>query len=196
MGYVDRTAAHEAHYPIPVKPVLEAIERWLVEEAERSGYNRSFRNGIASPLITLAARADMSEATCARNLSRFRNESKRMTLTTAERFINATYGDELWEHPELKPFRPSLHLEVNGDDWRRPEEQVDGEHGIRHWAWRVVKDMTPLERRAVAVGLDMFEVEDHSRFASGPKPRWSHRLDPHPYAKLEQPFGAKAKRAA
>ena len=62
-----------------------------------------------------------------------------------------------WGKAEVKP------IEYTGDEWRRPEEILDGEHGVRHWAWQQVKAMTRKERHAVAVGLDRLEVIDESR---------------------------------
>lgn len=162
MGYCDRSSQHRTQYPVPVKPVLEAIERWLQEEAQRSGWDpRKHNHGIAPPMMVLAKRAGMSHESCSRAYYRFRNETKRMSRDVAARFIEATYGDELWEHPELAPFKPEP--EPDGEDWRWPEERVDGEHGIRHWAWQQVKAMSRKERRAVAVGLERLPVDDDSR---------------------------------
>jgi hypothetical protein len=182
--YLDRSAQHQAHYPVPVKPVLEAIERWLADEAKRSGWRRGRRNqGIASPYTRLAVRAGMSKSSCERTISRFRKETTRMTLACAERFIDATYGDELWNSPELAPFRPV----PTGDG-------MLSERDIRHWAWRQVKAMSRNDRRAVAMGLSRLLDADESRAArhAGPK-RERDVFRPHPYAPLEKAFGATAR---
>lgn len=92
-------------------------------------------------------------------------------------------------HAEVKP------ILVEGDEWRRPEEIVDGEHGIRHWAWQVVKSMTPAERKAVALmDVSVLRDVDDSRPARHARPRREkEEFRPFSYAKLEQPFGAAAR---
>ena len=160
MGYVDREANLRATYPVPVGPVLAAIEQWL--EANSDGWvSRGRNHGKASPVTKLAALVKLSESACARQVYRLRNESAWMAVTTAERYLAAIDREDLWD-TELRGLRPPLRF---GADWMRPEER----ESPMAWKRRVVASWTPAERAAVggamASLLDAIRGEDDSRSA-------------------------------
>ncbi len=172
MKYRHREApAHQANHPVPVQPVLAVVERWIAENAAESGWTTNGRTGMLRPERQLAQVMGLKWTTVARQLYRMRHESQHLTLVNADRYVDATYGHRLWavDHElaeELAAYGlPCLAVPTGDNSWMRPEEQVDGEWGIRHWAWTQVKAMSREERRQVAVGLERFETEDHSRSA-------------------------------
>jgi hypothetical protein len=91
--------------------------------------------------------------------------------------------------PDVQP------IAADPDDWRRPEEILDGEYGVRHWAWNVVKGMSRAERRAIAaLDIDAIRNVDESRPARHARPRREKQeFRAAPYAKLEVAFGAAAR---
>jgi len=86
-------------------------------------------------------------------------------------------------------------LSTTDNSWMLPEERVQGEHGIRHWAWREVKKLTRKERYCVSLmDIEAIRDVDDSRPARHARPRRDREeFRPGPYARLEQPFGAAAR---
>lgn len=187
MSYRDMSAQNRVVYPVPVKPVLEAVERWLEEDAKRSGWKKSGREGINSPLANLAERAGVSYSSFCRTVYRIRHESERMSMAQAERLIAATYGDEVWEHPELRHLRPKP---ARGREWMRPEER----ESVSAWKLRVVGRWTARERAEVGGAIaSLLSAQDDSRPARHAKPgREREVFKAVPYT-LERAFGAKAR---
>jgi len=183
--YLDRSAQNRALYPVPVKPVLEAVERWLVEDKKRTGWNPGGRDGISSPMANLAQRAGVSYSSFSRTIYRLRNESQHMSMAQAERLIEATYGDVVWDHPGLRMVRPRS---ARGDkSWMRPDELETP----KRWARRVALELGPDIRQVIAA-LDVAALRDvdESTSAQHRKPnREREEFKPATYAKLEQPFG-------
>ncbi len=71
MNYRHREApAHQANHPVPVKPVLAVVERWIAENAAESGWTTNGRSGVLRPERQLAQVMGLKWSTVARQLYR------------------------------------------------------------------------------------------------------------------------------
>lgn len=148
--YLDRESNHRARYPVPVKDVVEAVDRWLEENSE--GWVRGRRNdGRLSPMGRLAVRVDMSESSCSRAVYRMRHESRRVSAEVAERFLSAVGREDVCE---------PAGLHSADKEWMRPEEREKP----RAWARRVLLSMSEQELALVAQ-LAPLGTQDDSSFA-------------------------------
>ena len=106
----ERTPQIQGRYPIPVAPILNAINEWMerMEQEQSWGDERAtFTKSAdrpATPGIILGQELGMTNDTAGRMLSRFRSEETTYTdFKTADKIITALFGPQYWyENEELQ----------------------------------------------------------------------------------------------
>jgi hypothetical protein len=108
--FSERAPEIRKKYPVPVGPILDVLEKWLLQIGHSNGFtdsNQTFTESeirVATPCQILAQELGMKEHSTARMLSRFRNrETTYMSFDRADKIITTLHGPQYWhETTELQ----------------------------------------------------------------------------------------------